>query len=251
MNEVEQGTWNCIRGLMLHLDPDRSGWAIDVGIGHFDFYFEWMHALSYPTLAIEPVLFPEAVDACQRAGVSLIEAALGSTHGTAMLYHAPDRDLRSLDGNLWGGMVPAQQVWTTTLPRVVDEYQINRITALKLDIEGAEPDVIATLPLLTNAQLPLIISFEWGGEHPASSEQGPWQPSQQKRVKASFQLLEKLGYRRGVLIGSGDGTILRTIDHGAMPWVFDPEDAWGNAVMTRGDVGIDTIVEYVQTMVSE
>lgn len=246
MNDVERCTWNCIRGLMLSLDPDRSGWAIDTGLGHFDFYCEWMRQLGYPTLAIEPAIDPDVIEMCSRQGIVLVEAALGGVDGIATLYSAPDRDLRSLDGTLWGGMTPVEAVQSLTLPTLLDRYGIERVTALKLDIEGAEPAALSCLPDLAADQLPLVISFEWGGEYPAKTERGPWQPDQQKRVNETFSLLSRLGYGRGLLIGSGDGFILRPIADGHAPWYFEPDDNWGNAVLTRAAVSVDTLVEYTQ-----
>jgi FkbM family methyltransferase len=247
VNDVERCTWNCIRGLMLSLDPDRSGWAIDAGVGHFDFYCEWMRQLGYPTLAIEPVIDPDVVEMCSRQGIVLVEAALGDLDGTATLYSASDRDLRSLDGNLWGGMTPVEAVVSVTLPTLLGQHGIERVTALKLDIEGGEPAALSRLPDLAADQLPLVISFEWGGEWPAKTGRGPWQPAQQRRIKETFQMLDRLGYKRGLVIGSGGTSILRLIDEGSMPWLFEPDDNWGNAVLTRGSVGVDTLVEYMQS----
>lgn len=246
---VEQYTWNCIRALMLSLDPDRSGWAIDAGVGHFDFYFEWMSRLGYRTLAIEPALSPEAIHAAWSGGVPLIEAALSDRDGIATLYAAPDRDLRSLE-TMWGGMEAAQAVHCITLGALMTAHRVDRLTALKLDIEGGEPTVIATLPTLPAEQLPLVISFEWGGEWPAKTECGAWQPSQRQRVDASFEILYGLGYGRGLLIGAGDSTFIRPIEYGVMPHYFEPDDNWGNAVLTRSDVSIDALIEFAETTVN-
>lgn len=243
MNDVEQKTWNCIRGLMLALDPDRSGWAIDAGVGHFDFYCEWMQQLGYPTLAIEPVLSLQAADVCRQYGIPLIEAALSDRDGIATLYSAPERDLRSLE-TMWGGMVPTQAVRCLTLQTLIDMHLMERITALKLDIEGGEPAVIATLPDLDTNHLPLVIGFEWGGEWPAKTERGAWSLDQRQRVDASLELLQSLGYQRGLLIGAGNGLFLRPFETGVIPHHFEPDDNWGNAVLTRGEVGIDTLAGY-------
>jgi FkbM family methyltransferase len=243
---VEQYTWNCIRSLMLSLDPDRSGWAIDAGVGHFDFYCEWMKQLGYRTLAIDAVLFPEAIDACKRGGIPLIEAALSDRDGIATLFHAPERDLRSLE-TMWGGMEAAQAVNSITLQSLINKYQIEGVTVLKLDIEGGEPAVIGTLESLPAAHLPLIISFEWGGEWPVKTERGAWQPSQRQRVDASFNLLHALGYERGLLVGSGDGTFMRPIESGTKPHYFEPDDNWGNAILTRGDVSTSALIEFALT----
>lgn len=258
MNDVERYTWNCMRHLMTTLDPNREGWCIDAGVGHFDFYFEWMHQLGYPTLAIEPVwsddasrIIHNAVDAIPALyaveGALVGELYVDERQGAQRpIYEARERDLRSLE-RFWGGMEVGARVAVFTLPYLIEVYSIQRITALKLDIEGAEPDVIESLRVMPANLLPAIISFEWGGEHPAKTERGAWHPSQRQRVTDSFTLLGDLGYARGLLIGSGDSFILRPIDGDALPPYFEPDDNWGNAILTRADVPMETLIKYAQT----
>lgn len=243
-----------MRGLMLHLDPARAGWCIDAGIGWFDFYFEWMHKLGYRTIAIEPALSPEVVQLCQRLGsqppnIWCYDAALGDRDGVANLYHNQKRDIRSLS-TMWGGMEFAQMVQMVSLPSIIKDNHLEQVTALKLDIEGTEPDVIATLPELDPKQLPLIISFEWGGEQPMRAGTGAWSQEQQHRVRTSFDTLVQLGYRTGLIIGDGDGVVLRLIEGGSIE-PFEDDDQWGNAILTRGNVGMAELVEYAQTTVSD
>lgn len=255
---VEQYTWNLMRALMLELDPDRSGWCIDAGVGRFDFYFEWMHKLGYQTMAIEPVISEEFINVIRQLrndsdkGTFLpVEGALGR-HLTnhvgkgSVLYAVPDREIYSLK-EFWGGMVADRVVTVFTLPYLADVYRMKRMTALKLDIEGAEPDVIATLPDLPTELLPQIISFEWGGEHSLSDGIGAWSNEQQHRVQSSFDTLKRLGYGNGLIIGSTGGTdvFMHPIERGT-PEPFENDDNWGNAVLTRGDVSIERMMAYMQ-----
>lgn len=243
MHTVERMTWDCIRQLMPILDPDRGGWAIDAGLGSFDFYCGWFHDLGYPTLAIEPAPGPEAVEVCKRSDIPLVRAALGKRDGKATLFHAPDRDLRSLKGSVWGGMQPSGKVEVVTLSTLVGRFQIERTTVLKLDIEGAEPDALFGLPLLGGRQLPLILSVEWGGEWPYHTRKGPWKRSHLERVRAMFRMLSELGYEHGIMVGSGAELIVRPIESKRLR--FKASDNWGNAILTR-NVSPDELMRHAQ-----
>lgn len=247
MHQVEQLTWNLLRQIMLQTDPGHEGWAIDAGLGHFDYYCEWFKALGYPTVAIEAYPEPQAVAVCESAGIPLVHAALHSSVGKAQLFHAPERDLRSLEGEMWGGMSPMKEVETVTLQSIIDQYAIEKIAALKLDIEGSEPHALSVLPSLPLSALPNVISLEWGGEHPKSTERGLWNNTHQKIMKTTFRMLKKLGYKRGLLIGSGDSLILRPFRYG-LP-IFKDADNWGNAILTRFDILPETMIGYADTSI--
>lgn len=230
MHDVERVTWEIVSRLMHEIDPRRDGWAIDAGLGQGDYYCEWTHNLGYKSLAIEPVPTPTAIRACEVSRIPLVSAALGNCEGIAVLYSAPERDLRSLHGDVWGGMQDAGDVDVTTLPLLMRQYGVDRVTLLKLDIEGAEPDVIETLVELGCDELPDVICFEFGGEGIAEYQSGPWAPEQQKRVNAAFNTLRRLGYKWGVLVGCGDNLFVRHMNGKSN---FSPSDNWGNAIMTR------------------
>lgn len=249
-NEVEQRTWNLMRGLMLAIDPDREGWCIDAGVGRFDFYFEWMRDLGYEVIAIDPIWSTEMSDALKRCGNRAICGVLSNTHDYPVpLYRSDSRELYSTE-LFWGNMEHIQTTESWTIEAAVATFnptdKIIHLTALKLDIEGAEPTVIATFPDLPTNLLPAIISFEWGGERPMSDNIGAWSHEQQYRVQTAFNTLKSLGYDRGLIIGQGDGLIMRPIERGTPP-PFENADNWGNAVLTRRNVSMETIWQMANT----
>lgn len=242
MHDVERLTWACVSRAMQEIDPDRQGWAIDAGLGRGDYYCEWAHNLGYRSLGIEPEPTETAVHACEVSHIPLVKAALSDRDGTAMLYHAPTRDLRSLDGNLWGGMTASVEVEEVSLATLIYRHEMQRITLLKLDIEGTEPDVLLTLPDLPKDLLPSVLCFEWGGEGEMKFLAGPWHPVHLLRVHRAFDLLKTLGYGDGVLIGEGsDGLLVRPF---AGQPRFSPTDNWGNAVLTRCEIGSARLCEW-------
>lgn len=231
MHDVEQHTWNCLNLLAQRVDPDRAGIVIDAGLGNGDYYAEWFHRLGYRSIAVECAPTEGARRACEESQILLIEAALCERDGAQMLYHAPERDLRSLEGDLWGGMTAAREVECVTLPTLLERHNVELVTVLKLDIEGGEPAALSSLPSLSRTNYPLILSIEWGGEHAAYTQRGPWQRLYRERMEDMFVMLQALGYGTGLLIGSGDGLILRDFEQG-LPR-FEDGDNWGNAVLTR------------------
>jgi len=80
----------------------------------------------------------------------VIEAALGSAAGEVTLYVVGDeRGLSSTDAEVGAGYVRAgrpvreRKVRQVTLAEVLDEHCDGEITFLKVDVEGAEPEVLS------------------------------------------------------------------------------------------------------------
>lgn len=230
MHDVERLTWIWLSRLLSEVDPDKTGWAIDAGLGRSEFYCEWTQNMGYKSIGIEPVPTDEAARACASSNVPLISAALGDKDGEAMLFNAPERDLRSLDGELWGGMHEMDLVPVVTLASLLEEYHIDKVTLLKMDIEGTEPEVINTLPDLDEKLQPSLICFEFGGAGPLWGKSGPWQSDHHQILLYAIRILNSIGYNWGVVIGSGDGLFAR--EFSGIPR-FSDTDNWGNIIMAK------------------
>lgn len=227
MNFVESTTWATLQTYLAAYDPDRTGWAIDVGIGDDDYYFEWLSRLGYQTVAVEPLPTEKALRALEESRVRLVEAALASIDGEATLYTA--RGIHSLHVGLWGAAEDRHAVRTMAWESLLEECGIDRIAVLKLDIEGGEYGVIRQL---RPEVLPAILSFEFGGVWDQHTERGPWSEARVGMLIATFAMLEVLGYRDAVMISSGAQdrivpTTIAELRDGA--WI-DPECNWGNIV---------------------
>lgn len=237
MNGVEQATWNCIRELMLAIDPERKGWCIDAGVGDQDYYFEWFHNFGYPTLAIEPFPNDGVRERCNQNNARLFVGALSDKddfHAATALY--TDGDLHALYPDYWVGVRDMQQksaVCTATLRTLIREHEITRLTALKLDIEGAESAVIHQLPMLRSC--PSILSFEFGGIVEKHTQQGAWSSINLWTLKSSLQVLKEVGYSHLLIVaGNTADTHLRAVkNEGVLDGLFEDSDVWGNIIAVR------------------
>lgn len=229
MNFVEQHTWNHLSDHITRLDPDRQGLCVDVGLGDGDYYFEWFAGLGYDTIAIEPLPTEGALRAVEASRASLVQAALGDRVGEAKLFTA--RNIHSLYDGLWGEAENSHTVPMLTWQNVLETD--DRVTALKLDIEGAENMVIRQL---WSRPLPAVLSFEFGGVWQRNTGRGPWSMERVASLLHSLRTLHGLGYRHGVVIASGNTdsilfiTLERRMDIDAL---FSPDCGWGNIVVWR------------------
>lgn len=231
MNFVEQHTWDAIRNMITKFDPDRKGWCIDVGIGDGDYYFEWFARLGYRTLAIEPLPTEQAATACKAAGVELIPVALSDYKSVAQLHTVGS--IHSLDAHLWGE--PDNQHWVTvsTLAHEAYLHNADRLTALKLDIEGSEGRVLRSL---RKSLLPSVLSFEFGGVWQRHTRQGQWSDDHMSELLATLAWLWHLGYKGGRVISSGDSDRIRKVSfyQPSIDNLFTPDCNWGNIVAALG-----------------
>lgn len=239
MNYVEAHTWSCIRGLMIHLDPERQGVAIDAGAGEGDYYFEWFANFGYQTVLVEPIPSDYVRQLAGQHQVHLYLYALSDHNGWANLYTSSEHyGIHSLSASTWGKVSECQQVGTISLITLIGEVvtYTRRITVLKLDIEGAEPVVIQQLDTLHPRLRPAIVSFEFGGIHPVSEGVGAWSSEHRASLLQSFATLKANGYRKALLITSGNSDRMDVLDLQqplAFESIFRPDDIWGNIVTTR------------------
>ncbi len=228
MNFVEQRTWESIKALIEAIDPQREGWAVDVGIGDGDYYFEWFANLGYKTVAVEPLPTEAARKAVNRAGVAFYEVALDVIGGQTTMYTAGS--IHSLYSGLWGSSVHEHTVDTATLDTIL--AGIDRITALKLDIEGAEGMVLRQLD---RDKLPAVLSFEFGGVWSRVLATGSWSPERWQELQNNLLLLHKFGYTNAIVVSSGDRDRLQEV---ALPvadvdTLFPLDTNWGNIIVWR------------------
>lgn len=231
MNYVEQSTWTLLRNLMVSEDPARQGWCIDAGAGGFDFYFEWFHAFGYPTLTVEPFPLPAVTESCQARHIPLEIAALTNKTGIVTLYRSAALELNTLTPQQWGLLEsPKEDVAAVSLPHLANKYAMKAITALKLDIEGAEWQVIQQLPRMNS--LPKVISFEFGGGEEKQFAAFGWTPRAMINTLRSINMLARHGYRMVLFAATGR----QPVAHEVMPSdgadIFGDDYNWGNIVAT-------------------
>lgn len=226
MNFVEKHTWNEISKLLNELDPEHKGWCVDAGIGDGDYYFEWFRNMGHPTIAIEPLPTDAAREAVIRSGALFEHAALATFDGEAKLYTS--NNLHSLVEGLWGEVLSSKLVRTMTLGSVL--LDVDHLSALKLDVEGAEGMVLRQLD---PNKLPAIVCFEFGGMWTKASGTGSWTVERVKELQGNLQLVSSLGYTKAIIISSGDSDRIQKIELPVVDFdeLFTPDTNWGNIIV--------------------
>jgi FkbM family methyltransferase len=140
--------------------------------------------------------------------VTVIRAALGAEPGTARLFHVElGHDPQAYSLLPEGGATESETVPVTTLDLLAQEQGLTRLDALKLDVEGSEPMILAG-GRATLARFRPIVIFEVNT--PIALARGD--------AGASFEMLTGMGYR----IHRLDGAAL-------VPLTAMPAE-WGNLV---------------------
>ena len=120
------------------------------------------------------------------ANVRIVRAALAEKIGTAALYHvALGDDPQAFSLLTDGSTTEAETVATTTLDTVVEALDLPRVDCLKIDVEGAEPLVLAGGRATLERWHPTVI-FEVNAPLSLKSSSGR---------EAAWRLLETFGYR--------------------------------------------------------
>jgi FkbM family methyltransferase len=141
--------------------PPLGGVAVDAGA------FIGRHALAYAravgpsgqVVAVEPL--PETFGMLRYnvafngyANIHCVDCALGSSDGDAWLSYERETSTASLVRDLPHKLRVAQR----TLARVLSERGIRHVDLLKLDVEGAERDVLeGAWPILAASPRPLLV----------------------------------------------------------------------------------------------
>lgn len=238
---------DCERATMAVLERalanvDRSEYCFEAGAGTGNFYAEMFRRLGHWPLVIEPMPTPALEDLIGKGGIDLAEVALGAFNGQAPLYTGHDADYGSLRPDWYGRTSGETMVEVMTLPTIVARLAEGaRVACLKLDIEGGEPDVIATLPDLPTDLLPRIIAFEYGGAPNRAAGTGAWSAEYRARTIGALTTLRDLGYGQVMVLDAALEYVavadLRTlpIDAAALDETFfDTRCVYGMIVALRG-----------------
>ncbi len=81
----------------------------------------------------------------RNANVEVIEVALGREDGSAIIFEQPNGSAGHSITSTKPGLTATQAVPMRSLASILHERGLNRFDFMKLDIEGGEPDVLASL----------------------------------------------------------------------------------------------------------
>ena len=224
------------------VDEKREGICIDVGVGTFAFYCEMFSMLGFKTIAVEPLPVEGVRVLCQYDGITLIEACLSDVTGTQTIHLGNeaaglDSNYASLEPDWFGVSTETRQVQSLTLSKLLLNLNDQKVTCLKLDIEGAESTVITQLRELPKAWLPSIVMFEYGGGDSREKGQYGWSP---KFIKATMECLISLkncGYGFSIMIDNALNTEAKILDLQSLilepDSIFHHNGGYGNIIAFR------------------
>ena len=224
------------------VDENRDGICIDVGVGTFAFYCEMFSMLGFKTIAVEPLPVEGVRVLCQYDGITLIEACLSDVTGTQTIHLGNvaagwDSNYASLEPDWFGVSTETREVQSLTLSKLLLNLNAQKVTCLKLDIEGAESTVISKFGELPKAWLPNVVMFEYGGGDYKEKGQYGWSP---KFIKATMECLTALkdcGYGFCIMIDNALNTEAKIFDLQSL--ILEPDSifyhngGYGNIIAFR------------------
>jgi FkbM family methyltransferase len=222
------------------IDKEREGWAIDIGVGTFCFYCQRFECLGFRTAAVEPLAVEELRTLCSNSKIQLIETCIADKNGTATLYKGTFQEeenlnLNSLRSDWWGIGKDPVEVPTMTLQSLVQKLSAEKITCIKLDVEGLEFSVIKQIAQLNDKQIPRLIMFEYGGGGTRESRKGGWSGDIFGETLASLKILSNLGFDKTILVDSSatEPRIQSLQGQKEFETYFGSEFIYGNIITSR------------------
>lgn len=186
-----------------HCNP--SGMFVEVGLGASNWSFPWASDLGLTCVAVEPCPTPLLRETCRRDGVKLIEAAVCRQAGTTLLYQGEIDgnklgDVNSIRSDWWGAGSSAQTVEAVSLSGLASTWDEHLFMCVKVDVEGAEADVLSSLVEFEPRRLPKFVAFEYGGGGSKRSGRGGWTEEFATGTMNCLALLKELRYTGGVVL---------------------------------------------------
>jgi FkbM family methyltransferase len=237
---------DCCQALLAQIlptvDPQRQGICIDVGVGTFAFYCELFAQLGFETVAVEPLPLPAIRAMCQSHGIQWIESCLSDVDGTQTLHlgtyqGAVDVNLSSLVAHWWGASTVTQTVRSLRLPTLLSQVNPQKITCLKLDVEGVELTILRQLLELPESLLPFVVMFEYGGGDSRDSGQKGWSEEFLSKTYACLKVLQQCGYGFSIGIDSAPHTTEVLFDirypNIQLDNILHPQAIYGNIISLR------------------
>ncbi|AGF51967.1 sll1174 [Synechocystis sp. PCC 6803] len=229
--------------LLPEVDPQRQGVCIDVGVGTFAFYCQIFAELNFTSLAIEPLPVKALKKLAERPNLTLLPVCLSDQNGEQTLYIGKfagifNSNFSSLSPQWFGASSQAKKVKTLTLQSLIDQEKIDKITCLKLDIEGWEWAVIKQLENIESYLLPAVVMFEYGGGVNRGQNQKGWAPEFFENTLNILKSLKTLGYGSGILLDFAPDCQEITFDLSQLQTseldkLFPPQSVYGNIILFR------------------
>ncbi len=210
-------------------DPARETVFFEIGCGTFAYTFAALRPLGFRCAAVEPFPMPLLADACKGLGVALFQGVISDVDGITTAYVGGCADTSSLNADWWGVTGEARRVQSRTLAQCLGDH---RRTAVKMDVEGAELQVLSSLSRVKH--LPQLIMFEYGGGATRAEGIKGWSPAYLERTMACLQIVKNCGYHRAMIVENNQAPVtfdLQTTD--ITPELFPVDANYGNILVFK------------------
>jgi FkbM family methyltransferase len=209
--------------------------------------------LGFKTIAVEPLPVDGVRVLCQYDGITLIEACLSDVNGTKTIHLGNvaaglDSNYASLESDWFGVSTETREVQSLTLSKLLLNINAQKVTCLKLDIEGAESTVITKLGELPKAWLPSVVMFEYGGGDSKEKGQYGWSPKYVSATMECIRALKDCGYNCSIMIDNAFDTEARIFELQSSTLepdsIFYPNGGYGNIIAFRDfNIGQDEVAK--------
>ena len=240
---VEECCQALLNEILPEIDSERSGLAIDIGVGTFAFYCQLFDQLKFKTIAVEPLPNKQLKQLCKYRDIQLIESCISEVDGTVNLYIGSyngeeNLNLNSLRSDWWGSTATAKQVQSMTLAKLLAEIAATNITCIKIDVEGMELSIIQQFSQLSQSLLPKVLMFEYGGGATQESGIGGWSKELLDGTIKSLEILRNLGYGQTIIVDLAPDSQEQVVDlqseNLAFKNLFPPQSIYGNIIALKG-----------------
>jgi FkbM family methyltransferase len=244
-----------IQDLLKHLDTNRQGAFIEVGLGNVNYGFLWATKLGFKCYGVEPLPSVFLQNMAKMQHVDLTEAAISKVTGEMPIYigNMHDRvlsDISSLHPDWWGAGDKTKMIRSLNLVDFLKHKSIGAISCLKIDTEGSELLVISELFTLQLSQLPQIIVFEYGGGGIKSRQEGAWKRKFFNNTLECLDIVKRLGYSVAIVIEQ-NADLVKRFDLSLLSNfedMFLDEARVGNILCSRTNITARTISQLTRRM---
>jgi FkbM family methyltransferase len=166
------GVWEPVltRWLEARLSPGDTFIDVGANVGYFSILASRLVGPNGSVVAIEasPTIFgrlERGVRSNRLENVRAVHAVVASEEGSQMVYLGPDSHTGLTATHLEPELTPESEVRAAALPALLTPGELGRARLMKIDVEGAESDVIAGLAprlAVTNPDLEIAIELHAG-----------------------------------------------------------------------------------------
>lgn len=240
---VELACQALLRHIVPEVDRKRLGLTIDIGAGTCDFYFQLFERLKFKTIAVEPLPTEQVRQLCRERNIKLIESCISDIDGLVWIYIGKDENnqentnTNSMRSDWLVNPENAIQVPSMSLINLLSDIEADKVTCLKMDVEGMELALIQQIHNFPKTLIPKVLMFEYGGGGTRESGKGGWSKEILEGTIKSLEIIRNLGYDQIILVDLAANTSARSLYLKSLKLeateIFPPFNIYGNIIALR------------------